>query len=275
MRYFLTKWLFYGKLLPYFMSPHILIITCQPDAIRTKIGVSREDELGWFESALDLPKNSPQLRFISAADDELPDKIEEQAIIIGGSAHSVYENEPWMRQLQSFIRQRHKAGVPILGICFGSQLLAETFGGKVEKNESGLEAGLVEIQLTDAGKQDPLFDGVKSRFDIYAYHHDAVTQFLNVTNATLLAKNEKCGVQAFAIGKTTRGVQFHPEVGRARIEQALSDRRQSLIDGGHVSEEEYNSLMRDLAVKTFDPVRKQILKNFQTHFARILEPIAM
>lgn len=248
------------------MKPKILIITCQPDAIREKIGVTRDDERGWFETALGLPTDSDQLHFISAADDVLPENIHEQGIIISGSAHSVYENEPWMLQLKLFLKQHHEAGVPMLGICFGSQIIAETFGGKVEKSQNGLEAGLVEIQLTDAGKQDPLFEGVSPIFDIYAYHHDTITKLPTVPETTVLAKNDKCAVQAFAIGATTRGVQFHPEVGRERIEQALTDRRQSLIDGGHVSEAEYDTLMHDLNIKTFDPVRKQILQNFLKHF---------
>lgn len=195
--------------------------------------------------------------------------------MIGGSAHSVYENEPWMLRLKTFLKQRHEAGVPILGICFGSQILAETFGGVVEKSDAGLEAGLVEIELTEAGKRDPLFENVSASFDIYAYHHDTIAKLPTVPGTTVLAKNGKCAVQAFAIGATTRGVQFHPEVGRQRIEQALTNRRQSLIDGGHVSEEEYNALMRDLEIKTFDPVRKQILRNFQKHFMYIPEPVVV
>jgi len=243
----------------------ILFITAQPDATRAAMGLSREDEAGWFRSTLGIPPESDRLRTVSAADDELPEEVLEKGVIVGGSAHSVYEDAPWMKNLRRFLRRVHRDRIPLFGVCFGFQIIAETFGGKVEKGHK-LEAGLVNISLTPEGQGDPLFHQVPPEFDIYAYHHDGVVEAPDFPGTAVLARSGVYPFQALAIGESTRAVQFHPEIGRERIEQALSQRRQSLIDGKKMTQREFQRLMEDLETKEFDEVRRQILRNFDRNF---------
>ncbi|NQV90073.1 type 1 glutamine amidotransferase [Candidatus Uhrbacteria bacterium] len=245
----------------------ILLISAQPDAKRAEMNLTRTCELDWFRSTLNLNQDSTRIKLISAADDVLPTECCYSGVIIGGSAHSVYENSDWIQELKQFIQKIHHLDIPLLGICFGAQLIAESFGGQIKKGKK-LEAGLIEVQLSPAGIQDPLFKDVERTFDIYSYHGDEIFHLPDHTDIQILASNQDYSVQAFRIGLHTRGVQFHPEIGRRRIEEALSQRRQSLIDGRLFTEDEFQQLISDLDRKEFERARRQILKNFDQYFVQ-------
>src|SRR4051812_8272904 len=82
------------------------------------------------------------------------DRYKPHGILVTGSPLSVTEKAPWMLELG---RELLKAGVPVLGVCFGHQLLAQVAGGEVIVNPRGREIGTVRVKLTQAGKRDPLF----------------------------------------------------------------------------------------------------------------------
>ena len=142
----------------------------------------------------------------------LPDPSTIDGAIITGSRHSVTEREPWADALAAWVRSAHQAALPILGVCYGHQLLAHALGGRVTRNPSGYEIGTVRIDLTEAGLADPLLGalapGERSlRFN--AIHEDAVAELPE--GATVLATNAATAVQAFAVGPNILAVQFHPE----------------------------------------------------------------
>lgn len=124
-------------------------------------------------------------------------------VIISGSQSSVYHDEPWMAELATWVRGALEAGLPVLGVCWGHQLLAQLLGGTVE-HRGEYELGYVEIEQVAA---DPLFEGVPDPFVAFATHADAVTALPD--DATVLARNE-AGLQAFRTDRAY-GVQFHPE----------------------------------------------------------------
>tara|TARA_Y100000590_G_C15671504_1_gene996423 strand:+ start:1162 stop:1854 length:693 start_codon:yes stop_codon:yes gene_type:complete len=128
--------------------------------------------------------------------------------IITGSKYSVYDNLEWIKLIKPFIKEIAATNKPILGICFGHQLLAEVLGGKVEKNPKGWELGSYNIELTDAGKENILFDGIDDNEVFYESHQDAVLELPN--NSISLAKSMKSN-QSFLYGDNVYGVQFHPE----------------------------------------------------------------
>jgi len=105
---------------------------------------------------------------------------------------------------------------PVLGICFGHQLIARALGGIVERHVKGPEAGTVEVELTDAGQRDPLFAGLPVRFGVQQGHEDHVARL--PPGAVLLARNDHTPVQAFAHGPMLRAIQFHPEFTAERSE---------------------------------------------------------
>ena len=138
----------------------------------------------------------------------LPRQWEVDAVLITGSPFSVYERQPWEQRLEAWTREVVQAQKPLLGVCYGHQLVAQALGGEVKKNPRGYEIGTVDIELTQAGKEDPLLSPlVPLRFS--AVHGDAVTRMPE--GAKLLAENARCAVQAFALGPMQWCVQFHPE----------------------------------------------------------------
>nr|WP_120491002.1 type 1 glutamine amidotransferase [Corynebacterium lactis] len=131
-------------------------------------------------------------------------------ILLGGSTNALSHDEtPWMRPLHSLLADARSAGLPVLGICLGHQILADFLGGDVEVEAEGMaEEGAVEIALTDAGMAEPLFRGLDQTFLAAESHFDAVVRIPK--GAELLASSAKCPVQSFRMGSFI-GMQFHPE----------------------------------------------------------------
>ena len=117
-------------------------------------------------------------------------------------------------------------GVPVLGVCFGHQLLAHAHGARVVRNTHGREIGTVELALNAAGLEDPLFHGMPERFTVYSTHEDIVEHPPEGT--TVLAGNANTAVQALAFGPLMRGVQFHPEVHPAAMRALILARAEKL-----------------------------------------------
>ena len=139
------------------------------------------------------------------------DKIQSNnadAWIITGSPCSVYNCEAWMVNLEEEMKNIQSSQIPVLGICFGHQLIAKCFGGTVELNPQGWELGAYPVQFTAAGKKSQLFSGMEENAIVYESHQDSVTVLPE--NAIELARNNK-GNQAFMIHDNYYGVQFHPE----------------------------------------------------------------
>lgn len=138
----------------------------------------------------------------------LPDAAGFDAVIVPGSIASVTERAPWMLRLEERLCALVAEQRPLLGICFGHQLLASALGGTVQVNPLGRELEIATVRLTAAGRTDPLFAGLEQSFAASEGHYDVVSVLPPA--ATLLAENGY-GVQAFAAG-SARGIQFHPEI---------------------------------------------------------------
>jgi GMP synthase (glutamine-hydrolysing) len=132
-----------------------------------------------------------------------PDAPDLDGVVISGSQTAVYEDRPWIRDVEAWVRAAGEVGVPVLGICWGHQLIARALGGEVDPMDR-YELGYERVyRLTD----DPLFAGIGESFVAFETHSDEVTRL--PTEATVLAENET-SIQAFRIGDAW-GVQFHPE----------------------------------------------------------------
>ncbi len=130
-------------------------------------------------------------------------------IIITGSHDMLTEKHPWSEKAASWIKEAVEAMIPVLGVCYGHQLLAYAMGGVVGDNPRGKEFGTVSIRLTGQGQRDPLFEGLPGTFAAQACHSQSVLQL--PAGATLLASSDMDPHHAFAIGKRAWGIQFHPE----------------------------------------------------------------
>jgi len=132
------------------------------------------------------------------------------ALILLGGYMSVAETDryPYLIQVKQGLRCWLDAGRPLLGVCLGGQLLAEAAGGSVTCNRRG-ERGMLPIELTAAGRADPLFAGLPTPFLSMQWHNDCFTV---PPMAVHLAATEACPGQAFRVGRAAYGVQFHPEL---------------------------------------------------------------
>ena len=139
----------------------------------------------------------------------LPDPSCIAGAIITGSHSMVSDREPWSEALAAWIVAATAIDLPLLGICYGHQLLAHALGGIVDYHPSGLEIGTVEIELSPHAENDPLFRDLPSCFPAHATHRQTVIKLPE--NAVLLAKNAFEPHHAFRMGENAWGVQFHPE----------------------------------------------------------------
>jgi GMP synthase (glutamine-hydrolysing) len=129
-------------------------------------------------------------------------------IILTGSEASVTKPKPWMIREINLIRRAVDMKIPVLGICFGHQLLAEAFDGKVERAENGGEFGWFAI---DRVVDDPLFNGIDFPVHQLLTHFDQVAKMPR--GFVRLAGTNSCPVQAmWHRVKSIWSIQFHPEI---------------------------------------------------------------
>lgn len=146
----------------------------------------------------------------------LPDYKAVSGVIITGSHAMVTDRQPWSEFTADWLRAIPADSVPVLGICYGHQLLAHAWGGTVGYHPRGEEVGTVAIELTAAGRMDPLMGVMPMQFPGHVIHAQTVLQLPQ--QAELLAFNEFEPHHAFVLNGNQWGVQFHPEF-NAVIEQ--------------------------------------------------------
>ena len=155
-------------------------------------------------------------------------------IIIGGPMGVNEEGKfEWLKEETRFIKDVIAANKIVLGICLGSQLLAEALGAKVYPNTEK-EIGFFPVTKTTAGETDEVFAAVPESWNVFHWHGDT---FDLPEGASHLFTSAACIQQAFRKGKCT-GIQFHPEVDTALLQSMITNERQELIKAKYVQTEE-------------------------------------
>ncbi len=196
----------------------ISIITNGPGIAEVKSLYGQASD--WIQSVLSQ-YNDLEVNVVRGYEMDHLDPNDDSAWIITGSAHSVYDKFPWIDYLREKLKEVQKARIPVLGICFGHQLIADTFGGRVELNQKGWEIGSCRVKLLESSKSCSLFNSFSDSIDVYQSHQDVVVQIPD--DATLLAENEM-GIQSFMYDDIFYGVQFHPEFTKEVMEKYLTIR---------------------------------------------------
>lgn len=145
--------------------------------------------------------------------DPLPQKLDDiSAILMLGGYMNVYEEDkfPFLKDETPFIQKAIENNIPFLGICLGGQLLAKACGAKVHKAEHS-EIGVFDIDLVEPENKNAgaIFHSLPKKFPTFQWHGDT---FDIPDGGTLLATSTLCRNQAFSIGQSAFGLQFHPEI---------------------------------------------------------------
>ncbi len=151
----------------------------------------------------------------------VPSDLDNVAGVIAlGGPQSANDSDPWIRDEQKFLRKAHDAGLPIVGICFGSQTLAKALGGTVEAMKQP-EVGFEEVHLTVPAQTETITAGIPWTHRPFSVHGEMVGDLPE--GAMLLGGSAACKVQAYRVGQRTLGFQFHFEADRALIGRLLDD----------------------------------------------------
>jgi GMP synthase-like glutamine amidotransferase len=152
------------------------------------------------------------------------DLISYSGIIILGGPMSVYDNYEYLKDQQKLIKKAVDMKIPTLGVCLGSQLIAEAMGGKVYPGNLK-EIGWHDIEITENGSRD-IFNGIATfKNKVFQWHGDT---FQLPESAIILAKSDTY-IQAFRIN-TAIGIQFHIEVNESMIEEWIRIYSKEIMD---------------------------------------------
>ena len=162
-----------------------------------------------------------QFKAWSVVDMEFPGSVSDaDGWLISGSRHGAYEDHAFIPLLEDFVRESVAAEKPVVGICFGHQIMAQAFGGRVEKFAGGWSAGLVDYD----------FGGVT--VPLNAWHQDQVVE--KPEAARVLASTEFCQFAALAYGDYAMSMQPHPEFDAEAVRLLLETRAPGVLPQGHI-----------------------------------------
>jgi GMP synthase-like glutamine amidotransferase len=154
-------------------------------------------------------------------------------LVVMGGPMSVNDPDSWIADEVAFIRSAIQSGLPVLGICLGSQLMAKALGAPVRPGRA-LEVGMTPIWLTGAGKRDPVFGVLPESFEVFEWHGEV---FELPAGAVPLAGSVVAPLQAFRYGTRAYGLLFHVEVEPDGVEALCRECAADLSRAGLTAQE--------------------------------------
>lgn len=232
-------------------APFLIVETGQPvDALRRHGGFPH-----WIRVAAGLAAHEVVGVNVERGE-ALPSTDGLAGAIVTGSAAYVTDRAEWSERTAGWIREAVHEGLPLLGICYGHQLLAHALGGEVDYNPAGRESGTVFIDLHPPASEDPLFAAMPPRFPAHATHLQTVLR--PPEGATVLARSEQDHCHAFRWGERAWGVQFHPEFATRHMRGYVDARADCLRSQGRCP----RTIAREVSAA---PQARRVLRRFVRH----------
>jgi len=195
-------------------------------------------------------QNGPRRRSVSALEDrfaaagfdvdvrwayqgEFPDDLGPYgACFVSGSPHGAYENIPWIEREHELLRDLAGRGVPMLGICFGSQILGSALCGRDQVfRRSSCEVGYLHLDVTGAARRDPVTCDLGESVEMFVWHNDEVRA--GHPDMTILAHSPDCPNHVWKHRRFAAwGIQGHPEVDAAQARDWFELSRSRLESDG-------------------------------------------
>jgi GMP synthase (glutamine-hydrolysing) len=197
-----------------------------------------------------------------ASGDSIPSDLDgiDGIISMGSSDSATDDSLPWIAPELALLKAACVAQLPVLGVCLGAHLLARALGGSTRPS-----VGLCRIDLTTAGRDDPLFRGLPWYGSWPSWHADEISEL--PPDARLLAKSEECGIEAFAHGMFAYGVQFHPEWTADRVAELCDD------SGDHIAGDGFDyAAVKAAALDEADSIER-MARRFSENVASYLMPV--
>jgi GMP synthase-like glutamine amidotransferase len=191
---------------------------CAPYPILDQHGTAAELIEHWISEAFN---EAIFTELTIAMGEALPEPQSFDGYIVSGSEKGVYDEAAWIEPLKVFLRQLRNAKIPVFGICFGHQIMAEAYGGTAVKADKGFVVGVQQYTEYD------------QHYNAQAMHRDQVVVVPD--SATVTASASYCPVAALSYDFPARSVQFHPEFQQPFVNAAIDDFEGSELDSNEAS----------------------------------------
>ena len=187
-------------------------------------------------------------------DGEIPADVgAADAWLITGSKFGVNDGSDWIEALCGFVRELWRADRPLVGVCFGHQLIAKALGGEVVQNERGWGVGMSFNRVSErAAWMEPWQEGL----DLVVSHQDQVRQLPD--GAKVLAASDFCPIYLMQVGENFLGIQGHPEFTKAYSADLMAFKRDILPDNRR----------REGMASLHAPVDDQVMVRWALNFLR-------
>lgn len=206
------------------------LLIVQTGTTLPQLAARHGDFAAWFVRAAGLRRSDVDTLRVDRGD-ALPPARRPGAVLVTGSASMVTERSVWSERTAEWLASAVRGNtVPVLGICYGHQLLAHGLGGRVDWNPLGRQIGTQPLQTTAQATTDPLFAALAPGFRAQTTHQQCVVEI--PSEAQILASSALDPHQALRFGERAWGLQFHPEFSAGIMAGYIRGRAERLVGEG-------------------------------------------